>query len=264
MDKFWNYFPSEQKFNVFLGEEYCNYDQSPSRKELAAFLLDKIPEALRHRVHNKESLSEISQDLLDLAIFSRNNLIKTVEEFGKNISLNFSCYTPILENKRFQAIINMNMFLPLEREFHEKLHPIFPFSEPTEEQTNKLPFYRILGCINQSDKVFLTAQDTKKLKLLSFYQNFWTQLRKELMERPTILLGMDLENKDVQEILGFLLEEIHYEKQNIYLVTSSSILSTNVTNFINKYDIKLLMKDTDSFQKSLDEKVVDVQKQLVW
>ena len=84
------------------------------------------------------------------------------------------------------------------------------------------------------------------------------------MERPTILLGMDLENKDVQEILGFLLEEIHYEKQNIYLVTSSSILSTNVTNFINKYDIKLLMKDTDSFQKSLDEKVVDVQKQLVW
>ena len=116
MDKFWNYFPSEQKFNVFLGEEYCNYDQSP--------------EALRHRVHNKESLSEISQDLLDLAIFSRNNLIKTVEEFGKNISLNFSCYTPILENKRFQAIINMNMFLPLEREFHEKLHPIFPFSEP--------------------------------------------------------------------------------------------------------------------------------------
>lgn len=263
MDKFWDYFSSEQKFNLFLGEEYCAYDQSPSRKELAAFLLDKIPESLRHRIRNKESLSEISQDLLDLAIFSRSNLIKTVEEFLKNISLDFSCYASILENKRFQSIVNMNLFLPLEQEFHEKLHPIFPFSESEKEKTNKLPFYRILGCMTQGDKVFLTSQDIKKLKVLSFYQSFWSQLRKELIERPTILLGMDLENMDVQEILGFLLEEIHYEKQTIYLVTSSSILSSKVASFINKYDIKVLTKNMDSFQEILTKKVVDVQKQFV-
>lgn len=263
MDKFWDYFPSEQKFNLFLGEEYCAYDQSPSRKELAAFLLDKIPESLRHRIRNKESLSEISQDLLDLAIYSRSNLVKIVEEFSKNISLDVSCYTSILENKRFQSIINMNLFLPLERDFHEKLHPIFPFSEKEKEKTNKLPFYRILGCISQGDKIFLTSQDIKKLKLLTFYQNFWSKVRKELMERPSILLGVDLENTDVQEILAFLLEEIRYEKQTMYLVTSSSVLSSQITNFINKYDIKILTKNIDSFHESLEEKVVDAQKQFV-
>lgn len=83
------------------------------------------------------------------------------------------------------------------------------------------------------------------------------------MERPTILLGVDLENTDVQEILSFLLEEIRYEKQNIYLVTSSSILSSKVTNFITKYDIKVLTKNMDSFHESLNKKVVDVQKQFV-
>lgn len=263
MDKFWDYFPSEQKFNLFLGEEYCAYDQSPSRKELAAFLLDKIPESLRHRIRNRESLSEISQELLDLAIFSRRSLIKSVKEFAKNISLDFSCYTSILENKCFQSIINMNLFLPLEREFHEKLHSISPFSELEKEKTNKLAFYRILGCITQGDKIFLTSQDIKKLKVLSFYQSFWSQLRKEFIEHPTILLGMDLENTDVQEILSFLLEEIRYEKQNIYLVTSSSILSSKVTSFITKYDIKVLTKNMDSFHESLSKKVVDVQKQFV-
>lgn len=76
------------------------------------------------------------------------------------------------------------------------------------------------------------------------------------MERPTILLGMDLENTDVQEILGFLLEEIHYEKQAVYLVTSSSILSSKVANFINKYDIKLLTKIWTRFRKISTRKLL--------
>lgn len=82
MDKFWDYFSSEQNLISFR-EEYCVYDQSPSRtrfSSLTSFLgISKTSNPAQ------ESLSEISQDLLDLAIFSRSNLIKTVEEFQKYI-----------------------------------------------------------------------------------------------------------------------------------------------------------------------------------
>lgn len=262
MDKFWNYFHSEQKFNIFLGDEYCSYDKSPSRKDLSAIIFNKIPDSLKSRIRDRSSLTEVSQSFLDLALSSRKNLLHSIQEVFNPSNLDFSCYNDILESKKFEAIFNMNLFLPLEHNFHEKLQAVFPAETP-KEKGYKIPYYRILGSVENKENLFLSSQDFKKLMFLEFYQEFWKQIRQEFTLRPTLLVGLDLENLDCQNILSFLLKEIRYEKQPLYLITSNSILNTGVMNFINLYDIKVLSCDVATFQAFFSGKAVDVQKQFL-
>lgn len=262
MDKFWNYFNSEQKFNIFLGDEYCKYDKSPSRKDLSSIIFNKIPDSLKNRIRDRSSLTEVSQSFLDLALSSRKNLLYTIKEVFNTANLDFACYDSIIESSKFEAIFSMNVFLSLEQNFHEKLRAVFP-SQERKEKGFKIPYYRILGSVEQKENLFLSSQDFKKLMFLEFYQDFWKEIREEFTERPTLLVGVDLENIDTQNILSFLLKEIKYEKQPLYLVTSNSILNAGVMNFINRYSIKVLNGGLDSFQNYFSRKVVDVQKQFL-
>lgn len=262
METFWNYFNSEQKFNIFLGDEYCKYDKSPSRKDLSSIIFNKIPDSLKNRIRDRGSLTEVSQSFLDLALSSRKNLLYTTKEVFNTADLNLSCYDSILGSSKFEAIFSMNIFLSLEQDFHEKLQAVFPFQEE-KEKGFKIPYYRLLGSVEQKENIFLSSQDFKKLMFLEFYQDFWREIREEFKARPTLLVGVDLENIDTQNILTFLLKEIKYEKQTLYLITSNSILNAGVMNFINRYNIKVLSGGLDSFQNYFSEKVVDVQKQFL-
>lgn len=262
MDTFWNTFHAEQKFNIFLGDEYCQYDNTPSRKDLSSLIFHKIPDSLKNRVRDRSSLIELSQTFLDSALSSRKNLLTTIQESFDPSSLDCSCYSNIINSKKFEAIFSMNFFLSLEQNFHDKIQAIFPFTSQKQESV-KIPFYRILGEIKQKENLFLSSQDFKKLMFLDFYTPFWKELREELVTRPTLLVGFDLENKDCQTILSFLFQEIRYEKQPIYLVTSNSVLNTGVLNFINQYDIKVLTYDLNAFQQHFFSKEDDVQKQFL-
>lgn len=151
---------------------------------------------------------------------------------------NVEIYSDIFNSGYFESIFTMNYDVMIERLFANLVSVSTPL-KPAKAVEGKIRFYKIMGTIYNSEDIFLTSQDIRKLKVLEFYKEFFNNLRFELISRPTIFLGVDLKDPDFLNMLDFLLSMTKNNEQPVYLVTSTAIIDPAVADLINKYNIKL-------------------------
>ena len=172
-------------------------------------------------------------------INSKKGLIKHIREiFDLKHHKNVEIYSDIFNSGYFESIFTMNYDVMIEQLFTNLVAVSTPL-KPAKSSEGKIRFYKIMGTIYNSEDLFLTSQDIRKLKVLEFYKEFFNNLKSELTSRPTIFLGVDLKDPDFLNMLDFLLSMEKNNEQPVYVVTSTSIIDPKVTDLINKYNIKL-------------------------
>ena len=231
MNNFFDKFEKDQKLNLFIGDFLSKITGYPTRLEMAESILSDIKQSAKGYIRNIDSFAETSQTYLDAVVSSKKGLIKHIREiFDLKHHRNVEIYRDIFNSGYFESIFTMNYDVVIERMFASLLSVSTPLK--AEKITEgKIRFYKIMGTIYNSEDLFLTSQDIRKLKVLEFY--------KELISRPTIFLGVDLKNPDFLNMLDFLLSMAKNNEHPVYLVTSTAIIDPKVTDLINKYNIKL-------------------------
>lgn len=239
MNNFFDKFEKDQKLNLFIGDFLSKITGYPTRLEMAESILSDIKQSAKGYIRNIDSFAETSQTYLDAVVSSKKGLIKHIREiFDLKHHRNVEIYRDIFNSGYFESIFTMNYDVVIERMFASLLSVSTPLK--AEKITEgKIRFYKIMGTIYNSEDLFLTSQDIRKLKVLEFYKEFFDNLRFELISRPTIFLGVDLKNPDFLNMLDFLLSMAKNNEHPVYLVTSTAIIDPKVTDLINKYNIKL-------------------------
>lgn len=248
MEKFLAQFPG-QKFNLFLGEEFLNiHNTGISRKNLCSFFFDKLSPSTKAKIQASDCFSEVSQKYLETVLFSRKRFLEYIEEYSRQASSLDAFFEKLIQLSSFSSLFSLDAFLNLDSSFEEKIDLILPLSQK-EHTSPKIRYYRISGSLSDSENLFITAQDLKRLKVLDFYQDFWKNIRKEFCERATLLYHVPLQNKDYQDILSFILEEIRLDKKAIYALSSETVNSETL-DFLKRYQIQVLSpKDLEKEEK---------------
>lgn len=239
MNNFFDKFEKDQKLNLFTGDFLSKITGYPTRLEIAESILSDIRQSAKGYIKNINSLAETSQTYLDAVVNSKKGLIKHIREiFDLKHHKNVEIYSDIFNSGYFESIFTMNYDVMIESLFANLVSISTPL-KPVESIEGKIRFYKIMGTIYNSEDLFLTSQDIRKLKILEFYKEFFNNLKLELISRPTIFLGVDLKDPDFLNMLDFLLSMAKNNEQPVYVVTSTSIIDPKVTDLINKFNIKL-------------------------
>ena len=239
MNNFFDKFEKDQKLNLFTGDFLSKITGYPTRLEMAESVLSDIKQSAKGYIRNIHSFAETSQTYLDAVVSSKKGLIKHIREiFDLKHHRNVEIYSDIFNSGYFESIFTMNYDVMIERLFANLVSVSTPL-KPAKAVEGKIRFYKIMGTIYNSEDIFLTSQDIRKLKVLEFYKEFFNNLRFELISRPTIFLGVDLKDPDFLNMLDFLLSMTKNNEQPVYLVTSTAIIDPVVADLINKYNIKL-------------------------
>lgn len=239
MNNFFDKFEKDQKLNLFTGDFLSKITGYPARLEMAESVLSDIKQSAKGYIRNIHSFAETSQTYLDAVVSSKKGLIKHIREiFDLKHHRNVEIYSDIFNSGYFESIFTMNYDVMIERLFANLVSVSTPL-KPAKAVEGKIRFYKIMGTIYNSEDIFLTSQDIRKLKVLEFYKEFFNNLRFELISRPTIFLGVDLKDPDFLNMLDFLLSMTKNNEQPVYLVTSTAIIDPAVADLINKYNIKL-------------------------
>ena len=214
------------------------------------------------------SFSDIVQAYLDAVVDTKKNLVRQIKEnFEYRYNIDLEIYRNIINSKYFETIFTINFDGILENNFSDKIEKITPY-EMKEISDNKIGYYKFLGDIASIGTVFISSQDIRKLKTLDFYTEFFQKVREQFTLRPTLFLGVNLEDSDLLNILDFILTPIK-DLQSIYMVTSTTIISSKSAELISKYNIKLITSGTKDFidyfkELSESENKVLTEKKFVW
>lgn len=239
MNNFFDKFEKDQKLNLFTGDFLSKITGYPTRLEIAESVLSDIKQSAKGYIKNINSLAETSQTYLDAVVNSKKGLIKYIREiFDLKHHKNVEIYSDIFNSGYFESIFTMNYDVMIDRLFANLVSVSTPL-KPSKSTEGKIRFYKIMGTIYNSEDLFLTSQDIRKLKKLEFFKEFFNNLSLELASRPTIFLGVDLKDPDFLNMLDFLLSMAKNNEHPVYVVTSTSIIDPKVTDLINKFNIKL-------------------------
>lgn len=268
MKSFFDKFEKEQKFNLFIGDFLNKISGYPTRVDISEAILSEIKSSAKNYIKDLNSFSDIVQAYLDAVIDTKKNLVKQIKEnFEYRYNTNLEVYNNIINSRYFDTVFTLNFDTILESNFSSIVNKITPYEikENTEEKIN---YYKFFGDITNVGTVFISSQDIRKLKTLEFYNPFFKKVREEFKTKPTLFLGVNLEDSDLLNTLDFVLSPIK-DLQNIYMVASTTIISTKATDFINKYNIKLITSDTIEFinyfkEISESENTILPEKKFVW
>ena len=268
MKSFFDKFEKEQKFNLFTGDflnKLCGY---PTRSDISEAILSEIRSSAKSYIKDMNSFSDIVQAYLDAVVDTKKNLVRQIKEnFEYRYNIDLEIYRNIINSKYFETIFTINFDGILENNFSDKIEKITPY-EMKEISDNKIGYYKFLGDIASIGTVFISSQDIRKLKTLDFYTEFFQKVREQFTLRPTLFLGVNLEDSDLLNILDFILTPIK-DLQSIYMVTSTTIISSKSAELISKYNIKLITSGTKDFidyfkELSESENKVLTEKKFVW
>lgn len=267
MKSFFEKFEKEQKFNLFIGDFLNKLSGYPSKTDISEAILSEIKQPAKRYIKDMNSFSDIVQAYLDAVIDTKKNLIKQIREnFEYRYNIDLNIYSNIINSKLFESIFTLNFDNIFENNFNDFITKITPIDVKSVKE-NTIGYYKLLGDINSIGTVFISSQDIRKLKTLDFYQEFFNIIRKEFQKRPTIFLGVDLEDSDMMNLLNFILKPLEYT-QPIYMVTSTSIINSKSADLIGKYNIKLITSGTKEFLEYFDtlSKKEDpvLEKKFVW
>ena len=246
-----NFFDKEQKLNLFIGDFLSKLTGFPRRLELADMILSDIKQSAKGYIKNRDSFSDVAQAYLDAVVSSKKALLKQIKEiFDIKHLKNVEIYNDIFAADYFQTIITMNYDVVIEKLFSSMITLSTP-NEYTISPDNKIRMYKIMGSIFNNEDFFVTSQDVRKLKVLEFYNKFFTELCKELQSRPTIFLGVDLKDPDFIDILDFIMKKAGGLTQPVYVVSSTSVIDSRIADVINRYNIKLTVFNEQEFLEGL-------------
>ncbi len=69
----------------------------------------------------------------------------------------------------------------------------------------------------------------------------------ELKSRPTLFLGVELKDPDFIDMLDFIMKKAGKIEQPMYIVSSTSVIDSKVSEVINRYNLKLTVFDEVEF-----------------
>lgn len=248
---FFKNFNENDKINLFLGDFLLKYTGYPTRMDLTRLLIKDMKESIKGYIKDENSLFQVSQIYLDGIISSRSALLKMIqklyeinietgdllESFSKTNKINsiFSTeYDTILN-----GLNNIEKILPTDNNIELKMH------------TDKIKNFKILGDIDNYNKMFVSFQDFRKFSIISLYKSFFQQIQIEINKYPTIIIGLDFNNTDLIDILELILSKNNTTNE-IYAINNSKILKTKVIERLNMIGIKILPYEEDEFINTLN------------
>lgn len=246
-----NRLKGDEKINLFIGDFIGKKTGYPMRSELCKVLTKEMKDNIKSNIKNQESLLETSQMFLDAVVGSKSSMLNRLREFYEYKKTKNDIYDVLLKPEIISSIFTLNYDTTLEDFYMDKIEQCNPYLnwEKKERKNNKIELYRMFGDFNNLDKVCVSKQDLKKLKVLPFYKKFWNSLGARLEEYPTVFLGVNLEDPDFLEMLSYLMENRKMNK--MYMVTSMTVLNTEILEKLNRYKIKLLTCNEEEFLNEL-------------
>lgn len=269
MTNFFDKFDKTSKFNLVFGDFLNKIIGFPTKAQINENILSEIRQPSRAYIKDITRLSQVVQAYLDDVIDTKYNLIKEINNnYSGKFNTNLEIYSKIIKNEMFTNFISFNFDTIVDKNFKSSLNIVLPSDEEIKINPEKKSYFKVFGDISDVTNAFISSQDIKKLKLVPMYKKFFSEIRKNLAENPTILLGIDFEDGDVCEMLEYILAPLeNYEP--IYIITDGSIIPNRAMEFKNKFNIKIIPETAQDFHEffvsipKLQERN-DAQKKFSW
>lgn len=244
MNNFYKIFKENNDLNIFLGEN-CN---KLINLDMPSHIVENFYNLKGNNIFNikiTDDFLEINQNLLNNVLYSKNDIISAFEEnFLNQDGINLSLYHNIINSKNFKSIFSFNYDNVFETNFKDCLHCYEPFHFIKTDHP-LISLFKVFGDL-EKQKVIITTQDLKKFITLDRYRPFINEIQSELKKRQTILLGIDLTKKNIQNLFKIILDSILYEYETIYLISDKD-LDMETMEFIRYYNIELISISINDF-----------------
>ena len=248
---FFNKFNDTDKINLFLGDFLVRNAGYPTRRELAKLLMKDMKENIKGYIRDENSLFQVSQVYLDGVVSSRSSLLKKIKNLYETNRETAEVLNIFSESNKINAVFSTDYDIVLDDINCNKVVKILPTDEEfTIASNGEVKHYKILGDVNRHEKIFVSIQDFRKLKVLDFYKNFFRNIKEDMESYPTLILGLDLNNTDFIDMLEVVLTDVN-PKDVIYAVSNSNVLKTKTIERLNELGIKLLPHSEEEFFKEL-------------
>jgi len=248
---FFNKFNDTDKINLFLGDFLVRNAGYPTRRELAKLLMKDMKENIKGYIRDENSLFQVSQVYLDGVISSRSSLLKKIKNLYETNRETAEVLNIFSESNKINAVFSTDYDIVLDDINCNKVVKILPTDEEfTIASNGEVKHYKILGDVNRHEKLFVSIQDFRKLKILDFYKNFFKNIKEDIENYPTLILGLDLNNTDFIDMLEVVLTDVN-PKDVIYAVSNSNVLKKKTIERLNELGIKLLPHSEEEFFKEL-------------
>ena len=248
---FFNKFNDTDKINLFLGDFLVRNAGYPTRRELAKLLMKDMKENIKGYIRDENSLFQVSQVYLDGVVSSRSSLLKKIKNLYETNRETAEVLNIFSESNKINAVFSTDYDIVLDDINCNKVVKILPTDEEfTIASNGEVKHYKILGDVNRHEKIFVSIQDFRKLKVLDFYKNFFKNIKEDMENYPTLILGLDLNNTDFIDMLEVVLTGVN-PKDVIYAVSNSNVLKTKTIERLNELGIKLLPHSEEEFFKEL-------------
>lgn len=256
---FFNKFNDTDKINLFLGDFLVRNAGYPTRRELAKLLMKDMKENIKGYIRDENSLFQVSQVYLDGVVSSRSSLLKKIKNLYETNRETAEVLNIFSESNKINAVFSTDYDIVLDDINCNKVVKILPTDEEfTIALNGEVKHYKILGDVNRHEKIFVSIQDFRKLKVLDFYKNFFRNIKEDMESYPTLILGLDLNNSDFIDMLEVVLTGVN-PKDVIYAVSNSNVLKTKTIERLNELGIKLLPHSEEEFFKELKSYLCSMQ-----
>lgn len=265
---------SNEKYNLFLGEFFYRTIDIPTRENLSNLFLSEFSKEDRDErlqkvilegkngfIKNENSFFDITQTFLDKTLGSRFDILSEIKNtFDSKKVSDYSIFDELINIENIKCIFSINYDVAIEKskKYYEEMETIRPFKvtkdlkAPEFDENDKIHYYKLLGDISNLNDMCITSQDIRRMKMLPFYNEFWTRVRDEILDRPTIFLGMNFNDLDFLDIVDFLFAKIKRLGQPIYLVQANPLFNESVVKLKDKYGMKIICSDEHDFLKNFN------------
>lgn len=247
------------KFNIFLGEFINELTNSPTIKTISKELFSARKKDFI-LFDNNLSLPEIAQNLLDDVVLEKKEILEILNNiFSTKYKYNNNFYKQLLDSNLFSSIISSSYDYIFEDYFFDMINKHTPFIL-SDDELEKVSFYKIYGDLKNPDKFALSSQDIKRLKILGFYEVFWQKIRKDMCKNSTILFGININDSSFMGILDFILSKIQKQHKPIYLYVDKFVKSETLDAFLEKYNILVINGENESFIPTIENYFPELRK----
>ncbi|RUA07395.1 MAG: hypothetical protein DSY38_02855, partial [Fusobacteria bacterium] len=266
------------KYALWIGDNVNKKLNIPTKYEIALKIYEVLSDETKYKVGEVKRITEISQIFLDSATGTMSSLMNLLESELKYEGEGYP-YSYLSKIDHIDTIITHSHSNIVERIWEEgDVHNIFE-PKPSTESTKNL--FKVLGDYRHPEKIVLTSQNMRKVKMLKLYDEFWNNLDSKLRDKNLILLGVNLD-EDTKEVLKLAFSKLKSLPKSRYFVTATPlsledeewVLSNGFEfiyekdeEFINKihlylngYEIENISKE-EKIKEKLEEEQVEPSKE---
>lgn len=260
----------KEEINIILGDYFIRKYGMLSRKELARVFFIEFSKDQKNYIKDRDSFSNISQKYLDLALGTKSKLLLklrdlySVYDTQKNIKIPESTfYENIIVSENVSSIISFDYDFCFEKAHSDilnKVERVLPLRDK-----NKINLYKVFGDFSDLDSLMITNQDIRKYKLLDCYKPYFKTLCQELYTRKTVILGSDLKNPDICDMLDYVFSISDKEKlKDVYYFSTDKNKDEINYDFLEKNNIKILTSKEELYNEEVEPNkfIVGMKKEL--